>query len=255
MTEVTQYAQLDLGNINYSNPVHKQNVYYGSIRYGELPCYIQTAKMTFMGTRDDKTSKQKYLVVRVDPQDFSLYDCLVKLDDHNLASTYKFSREWFQKDLPMDILETMYRRITKPFKKDDVPELELRIPVIKQRIQCNIYDQSNNSISLDHLSKGTTIIGILHMKGLKFLKKDYYCDIYVSQIKLCQTIQYLIPIECLIVDEDENDMYDYEILDEEVIINNKTRMELNGQIEQLRNKIDNDHTELSILQKKLDNLN
>ena len=69
----------------------------------------------------------------------------------------------------MDILETMYRRITKPFKKDDIPEIELRIPVTRQKIQCNIYDQSNQIISVDNLSKGSILIGILHMKGLKFL--------------------------------------------------------------------------------------
>ena len=239
MTEVTRYNQLDLSKINYSKPVHQQNVYYGSISYNDLPCHIQTSKMTFVDIRDDKTSKQKYLVVTVDPHDFSFYDCLVTLDDHNLASTYKSSKEWFQKELPMDILETMYRRITKPFKKDDTPEIELRIPVTKKKIQCNIYDQSNNIISADNLSKGSTIIGILHIKGLKFLKKDYYCDMYVSQLKLCQSIPYSIPNQCLIIDEEEIDTYDYEILDEEVIQKNKQKLELEEQIKNLQKKIDN----------------
>ena len=144
MTEVTRHNQLDLSKINYSKPEHQQNVYYGSISYNGLPCYIQTSKMTFVDMRDDKTSKQRYLVVTVDPRDFSFYDCLVTLDDHNLASTYKSSKEWFQKELPMDILETMYRRITKPFKKDDIPEIELRIPITKKKIQCNILHGKNN---------------------------------------------------------------------------------------------------------------
>ena len=43
----------------------------------------------------------------------------IKLDDHNLSSTYQSSNDWFNKELPMDILEGMYRRITKPFKKDE----------------------------------------------------------------------------------------------------------------------------------------
>ena len=57
---------------------------------------------------------------------------------------------------------------------------------------------------------------------MKFLKKDYYCDHYISQIKLCETSNYLIPTKCLIDFEDQkpliNDQkYDYEILDEGTI--------------------------------------
>jgi len=256
MTEVIIYDQLDLSKIDYSKPEHQKNFYYGSINYDiSKPCYIQTAKLTFVDIRDDNTSKQKYLVVTVDPHDFSFYDCLVKLDDHNLSATYKSSKEWFQKELPMDVLETMYRRITKPFKKGDVPEIELRIPVIKQKFQCNIYNQSNDVISVNDLSKGSTIIGVLHMKGLKFLKKDYYCDICVSQIKICQITPYSIGNKCLIVDEEESSPYDYEILDEEVILRDKHKLRLREQVKELQIKIDNDQNELSILQKKIDNLN
>ena len=80
----------------------------------------------------------------MDPQDFTFYDSLVKLDDHNLSKTYTSSKEWFNKELPMDVLEGMYRRITQPFKKGDVPEIILKLPYHKQKIQSRIYDQSNN---------------------------------------------------------------------------------------------------------------
>ena len=256
MTEVIRYDQLDLSKIDYTKPEHQQNFYYGSMSYSNSnACYIQTAKMTFVGIRDDKASKKKYLVVTVDPHDFSFYDSLVKLDDHNLSTTYKSSKEWFQKELPMDVLETMYRPITCPFKKDDIPEIELMIPVTKQKIQCTVYNQSNDIISVDDLGKGATIIGVIHIRGLKFLKKDYYCDMCVSQIKLCQSIPYSIANKCLIVDEEESSHYDYEILDEEVIIRDKHRLGLKKQVDELQIKINSDQNELSVLQTEIDNLN
>ena len=70
-------------------------------------------------------NKQKYLVLKVDSKDFGFYDLLVKLDDHNLSTTYQNSKGWFDKELPMDILEKMYRRITKPFKKGGIPEIHI----------------------------------------------------------------------------------------------------------------------------------
>jgi len=256
MTQVVGYNQFEQSRLSYTKPVIQHQIYYGSINYDDNACYIQSNKLLFEGIKVDKISKQKHIILSVNPDDFSFYDCLVKLDDHNLATTYKSSKEWFNKSLPMDVLETMYRRITKPFKKDKVPMIELKIPVDKQKCLCNIYDQSNNSISLDSLSKGSSIIAIIHMKGLKFLKKTYYCDIYISQIKLCQSATYSIPTECLIIDNDEtNNKYDYEILDEEVILISKQKLELEELMKELKNKMEEDKTELLTLQRKINNLN
>ena len=253
MSEVIRHNQIDVSKINYSKPENQQNVYYGSINYDNVPFYIQSNKAQFVEIKED--NKQKYIVIKVDPKDFSLYDCLMKLDDHNLSSTYSSSKDWFSKDLPMDVLEGMYRRITKPFKKDDVPEISFKLPYHKQKNQSKIYDQSNNIIGIDRLTKGSTIICIIHIKGLKFLKKDYYCDHYISQIKLCEYIPYSIPGKCLIEDsEDETNLYDYEILDEEIILKNKERVELEGKYRELETNIEKQQNELTELRQKIDTL-
>ena len=149
----------------------------------------------------------------------------------------------------------MYRRITKPFKKDDVPTVELKVPMIKQKVQSNIYDQSNNTIEFEKLSKGSTVICIIHVKGLKFLKKDYYCDNYITQIKLCESITYSIPDKCLIDDDDDGQsMYDYEILDEEIIQKNKERLDLEEEYSKVDKRITEDTKILSELRVKIDNL-
>ena len=139
MSEVIRHNKLDVSNLNYSKPISHQNLYYGPINYSDKPCYIQTTKLVIEDIKE--VNKQKYLVLKVDSKDFGFYDLLVKLDDHNLSTTYQNSKGWFDKELPMDILEKMYRRITKPFKKDDVPTVELKVPMIKQKVQSKLYDQ------------------------------------------------------------------------------------------------------------------
>jgi len=251
MSEVIRHNKLNISDLKYSKPVNQNNLYYGSIDYNDKPCYIQTAKLVVDEIKE--INKQTHVVFKVDADDFSFYDLLVKLDDHNLSMTYKSSKEWFNKELPMDVLEGMYRRITSPFKKDDVPTINLKIPMIKQKVQSKIYDVSNNPIDLDKLVKGSTVICIIHLKGLKFLKKDYYCDNYITQIKLCETIKYSVADTCLIED-DEKSIYDYEILDEEVIQINKEKLELNETYSKLENKIIEDTKVLSELKQKIDNL-
>jgi len=254
--EVIRFDKADISKLDYHKPVNQKNIYCSAINYDKIPCYIQTSKLTFIELKEDKSTKQTYMVASVDPSDFSFYDFLVKLDDHNLSVTYLSSKEWFNKELPMDVLEGMYRRITKPFKKDEIPIIELKVPIIKQQIQCSLYDQSNSSIPVNSLIKGSKVIGIFHMKGLKFLKKDYYCDIYISQIKLCQDIPYSIPGTCLIIDDPtENTTYDYEILDEEVINNHKLRLDLEEQYKALQEKHEIEKKSLLDLRKRIDNLN
>ena len=115
MSEVIKYNKIDLTNINYTKPTNQQNAYYGGIDYNKNLFLIQTSHLTIQSIKD------KIITVSVDTDDFSFYDTIVQLDDHNLASTYKNSNEWFNKELPMDVLENMYRRMSKPFKKGEIP--------------------------------------------------------------------------------------------------------------------------------------
>ena len=56
--------------------------------------------------------------------------------------------------------------------------------MIKDKVQCQIYDQKRTCIDYHKLNEGVELVCILNLKGLKFLKKHYYCDCYISQIKV-----------------------------------------------------------------------
>jgi len=62
--------------------------------------------------------------------------------------------------------------------------MSFKIPMIKDKVQCQLYDQKKNCVELSKLSDGAEIICIIHIRGLKFLKQNYYCDCYISQIKV-----------------------------------------------------------------------
>ena len=39
-------------------------------------------------------------------------------------------------------------------------------------------------VDFEKIQENTEVVLILHVKGLKFLKQHYYCDIYILQIKI-----------------------------------------------------------------------
>jgi hypothetical protein len=196
-------------------------------------------------------------------EDFTFYDKMVQLDDHNLDRTYQQSEAWFNKELPMDVLEEMYKRITQPIKKGETPQLRFKLSSDDQVVLAKCYNQANELVDLDSLVPGTSIIMMVHIRGLKFLKQHYYCDMSISQIKLVKDPVSIVPAECLIVDEGTVDngtaevpegKYDYEIVDEEAIVKNKAVEELTQQIADYQQKIEKDTCELSRLETALVNL-
>lgn len=252
MSQVTLYNQLSLDQISYSKPVNQNNLYFGSMTYKSNPLLVQSSKLKFIEIQED-SSKQKYIVGSVESHDYSFYDSLVQLDDHNLSETYKHSKEWFNKELPMDILETMYSRITEPFDKGTVPLVKIKVPFYKQKIQSKVYNESNELMDYQDIQPGDTIVCILQIKGLKFLKQKYYCETCIKQIKLCQKSS-LGKSECMIVEDDTPTVFDYEILDEEVIETQKKKLELLSQIEESESKIKIEQEHLQQLKTLLKNL-
>lgn len=249
MSEVTRYNKLQLDNIQYDKPENKGTVYFGPMLYDLNPLLLQSSRLKV--TEIKEVEKQRYIVLETDDTDFTFYDKLVQLDDHILDATYQNSEEWFNKELPMDILENMYKRLTKPFKKEEKPSLEFKLPYHSENLQTKIYGQTNELIDLDNLVIGSTIILMLQVKGLKFLKQNYYCDTYLSQIKLIKDTVVVKSASCLIEDDvvaiQPEEKYDYEILDEEILKKNKEIEELESSILKNKQLIEEDENNLETI--------
>ena len=220
MASIHKYDDVDLSNINYSKPEKIGSSYSSSISYGDnlRPLYIQTPKLkSIINLSDIKEKKAPYLEVEVPDGNYGIYDFFLSLDDKNIQTTVSRSNEWFQREIPLEAIDDMYKRTTKPFKKGVNPILRFKLPVIKNQIQCGVYNQQKTFIDLDEIKEGVDLVLILHIRGLKILKQYFYCDCYVSQIKVFQqaeTLKYNIIDEYSIEsDESEEDIFDQEILD------------------------------------------
>ncbi len=248
MSEVTRYNKLSMDNIQFEKPENKGTVYFGPMMYDLNPLLLQSSRLIVKEIKE--VDNQKFIVFETSPSDFSFYDTLVKLDDHILDATYQNSEEWFNKELPMDILENMYTRVTTPFKKDKVPSIQFKLAYKEETIQTKIYNQTNEIIDIESLVPGATVITMIQVKGLKFLKQIYYCDICLSQIKLIKDTLPIIPATCLIEDDtptinqDEGN-YAYEILDTDLIQNSDKISELIKNISDLNNNISERNEEIN----------
>lgn len=182
---ILRHSDIDIKKINYNKPEKQGLIYYSPISYKNEPFYLQTPKMICKSNGTDIiTKKNTSLDLETINTDFSFYDFLLNFDERNVKETFKNNKEWFNKDIPLEIIDDMYKRTCKPSKKDKKPIFSFKVPVQKEKVQCRIYDQKKNCIEVNKLTEGTELICIIHVKGLKFLKQHYYCDCYISQIKV-----------------------------------------------------------------------
>tara|TARA_Y100001970_G_scaffold290130_1_gene422709 strand:+ start:351 stop:1151 length:801 start_codon:yes stop_codon:yes gene_type:complete len=182
---IQKYTELNLKKINYNKPEKQGLIYYAPINYNNEPFYLQTPKMVCKTNLKDLLEKK---ITNLDMEtlniDYSFYDFLINLDEKNIKETFKNNENWFDKCIPLEVIDNMYKRVCKPVKKDKKPIFSFKIPIIKDKVQCQIYDQNKTCIEFGKLNEGVEIICIIHLKGLKFLKQHYYCDCYISQIKV-----------------------------------------------------------------------
>jgi len=182
---IQKHSDIDYKKLNYSKPEKLGLIYYAPINYDNEPFYLQTPKMICKSNTLSVLEKKK-TNLEMEPlnMDFSFYDALLNLDEKNIKETFKNNKSWFGKDIPLEIIDNMYKRACKPVKKDSKPNFSFKLPITKDKLACQIYDQKKICVDFTKIKEGSEIICILHVKGLKFLKQHYYCDCYISQIKV-----------------------------------------------------------------------
>ena len=221
-SNIVRCDDVKIENINYTKPEKNGQSYFSSISYGDAlnPFYIQTPKLICKTNISEMNGKKvPYLDVEVPSGKMNIYDFLLSLDDNNIKKTVNKSEEWFGKELPIQAIDDMYRRTTKPFKKNTAPQIRLRLPLIKNEIKCGVYNQNRIFVGTDEVKEGSEVVLILHIRGLKILKTTYYCDCYVTQIKLFQEKESkfnIIKDYSILDDEDEEEKELGDIFSEEI---------------------------------------
>lgn len=252
MASVITYDSIDLNkdNLQFTKPEKRQNIYYSSISYNNKPLFIQTNKLKLI-TDTNKLNKEPSLLFEVSSNNFDFYDFFINLDNKLIKDTYNNGKSWFNKDIPLDVIDEMYKRIAKPVQKNKQPTIKFKLPIIQNKIACKIFNQSKQFININNINLNTECILIIHIRGIKFMKQQYICDSYITQIKafIPKPNKYLIDDECLITENFINES-DEDILDDEIFYNLEKEKEKNKYNELKNNKL----SEIKLLQEKIDKL-
>ena len=112
--------------------------------------------------------------------------------------------------------ETHSLKLSEPFfNNETLFQTRFKLPVVNEKVQCNIYNKDREIIDIKDLN-GKNIIMILHFKGLKILKDNFSLDCYINQIKEVDTNKYNILNNYAIIDDDIEEPLDENMFSVEI---------------------------------------
>ena len=153
-----------LEGIKYTKPRKIDNIYYSDISYNNKPFIIQIDKLIINENLENiSKDSNPSIEFKVNPENIDVYEFFIGLDEKNIEVTYNNSTEWFSKQLSEVIIDDMYKRISKPIKKNYEPNIKFKLPIKSGKIACNIYDQNKELVNINTINEGTNSIILLHI--------------------------------------------------------------------------------------------
>lgn len=190
------YSKLSLGQPQPS----QGGSYFTKILFDNKPLYCQFPRC-----------KTKQGIIQTDKKIYS--DLLYNTNIHNELSNWLEHLElqcqklifekrhlWFQNELELSEIESAFNTCSRMYKSGKQFLVRCYIPkpsTLKLNTSsCIVYDENENSLSLNHVDINKEIIPLLKIEGIKFTNRNFQIEIHILQIMVMNEIEE--PKECLI---------------------------------------------------------
>ena len=206
------YKDITTDDLTFTNPERLGNCYICNLYNDDDLVYVQTPILEISNI--NLSEDDNYIEVSTDNKQF--IDFLLEMDENCVQSTFNNSEEWFKKDIPYEAIDNMYKeRIIESDNDETIFQTRFKLPVVNEKVQCNIYNKDREIIDIKDLN-GKNIIMILHFKGLKILKDNFSLDCYINQIKEVDTNKYNILNNYAIIEDEEEEPIDENMFSVEI---------------------------------------
>ena len=207
------YKDITTDELTFTNPERLGNCYICNLYNDDDLVYVQTPILEI--SKINLSEDDNYIEVSSDNKQF--VDFLLEMDENCVQSTFNNSEEWFKKDIPYEAIDNMYKeRIIESDDDETIFQTRFKLPVVNEKVQCNIYNKDREIIDIKDLIGKKNIIMILHFKGLKILKDNFSLDCYINQIKEVDTNKYNILNNYAIIEDEEEEPIDENMFSVEI---------------------------------------
>ena len=173
---ILDFSSIDLSLLSFKPPEKIKGSFMGLVDYNSNDIVIKTPLLKNINGLV-KTDSKTYLDLEFGKENLHLYEFLCNLDEYMIKTIHENSKDWFNTEFPLDVIEDFYVSI---LKHKQVPKLRIVIPTQKGELDCNITD--TNNVKMDSINENENISIVLKFIGLKFLKQKVISEWVPLQI-------------------------------------------------------------------------
>jgi hypothetical protein len=203
-------SEFPFNDITLANPRGLQGgAYFSKIKLLGNSISLQTPKCK---TKNGiiKTDKKIYCDLMFSKDDEGIVDFITELEDKIKQLIYEKKDKWFHSEMDMDTIDYHWQNILRTYKGTNVL-LRCFIKKPKNTLQSHstieIYDEDENQIDLDKVTKDKSIMTLLDLTGLKFTSQSFSIDFNLTQVMVLKDRviknKCLIKRETLVKEEEE----------------------------------------------------
>ncbi len=207
---VFDYRKFNFSKLEYIEPKKNGNSVTSSIYYRAsinkvINLFIRTPVMTTISGICKKNNHYYIdLELNINKGHSEFYDFMNKFDENNKQIVYQNSVEWFNQQLPKDILESYYVPSVN-LVTDDIPVIRVKIKSKGDVIIPKIFNNYGTEVDLSYVSPKDEIEAVLILDELKFFKEKFTPEWSLGQLKVFKkkTREAPIPEHYLLADEND----------------------------------------------------
>lgn len=132
-----------------------------------------------------KTDKKIYCDLLFNKDDDEVIEFISQLEDKIKNLIYEKKEKWFHTDMDMDTIDYHWQNVLRPYKGSYIL-LRCFIKKPKSSLHASspvqIYNEDEELLDLDKVTKDKTIVSLLDLTGLKFTSQSFSLEFNLTQI-------------------------------------------------------------------------
>ena len=152
----------------------------------ETPCLFQTPKcLTKNGII--RTGKKTYCDLIIPATNDTFVNFLQEFEKTIQHLIYEKRNIWFHNEMEMENIEYFFNPILRTYKKQYLIRVYVQQPKhIKNLKSLQIYDENENRLVLNDVTKETKIISIVEGLGIKFTSSSFHLELCLRQVMVLE---------------------------------------------------------------------
>ena len=152
----------------------------------EHPCLFQTPKC-FTKNGIVRTGKKTYCDLVIAPTNDTFLHFLQEFEKRIQHLIYEKRNMWFHNEMEMENIEYFFNPVLRTYKKKYLIRTYVQQPKhIKNLKSIQIYDENENILSLNDVTKENKIISIVEGLGIKFTSSSFHLELCLRQVMVLE---------------------------------------------------------------------